>query len=309
MVGQRRRDQAPDQVAGDVAGDVGGEGTGRRLLAMPLAEMREGQREGRRHQQPLAEPERGEARQVGRDAEQRRRQGEQREARRHATAAVEMAAEQRHRQRRHRHPQGAGVHRRAHRAGARAIMRRERGQDRLGGEEIDQGEEGRQRDHRPAPERRGAAGQQAPALRDDVLGQPCQLRRTRHQAGAASAAAGATASVTSNRRRSVRTARCVATFSAATLSPLSAEASASGNPCSLARVSAWRWVRGSAAMAARSSAPASRSSASGACARARSSHASMDAKRCARRPWLRSRSTQRRSQSATSQGRSGRAGS
>ena len=77
MVGDGRRDQAPDQVAGDIAGDVGRERARRVGRAVVLAEIGKREGEGRRHAEPLRHAKQGEGGEIGRMSEQSGRDREQ----------------------------------------------------------------------------------------------------------------------------------------------------------------------------------------------------------------------------------------
>ena len=156
MVGDRRRQQAPEQVAGDVAGDVGGERAGGVDGTAALAEIGQGQRERRRHEHALRHPQGGEGGEVRRGREQRGRDGEQRQADDDAGAAVDPPAEVGDHQPRHRHADRAGVDGEAHRGRHDPVGARQRRQDGLGREQVDHGQEGDQADHQVAAE--GAGG-------------------------------------------------------------------------------------------------------------------------------------------------------
>ena len=156
MIGHARRDQAPDEVARHVAGDVGGEGAGRIGGAVMLAKISEREREGRRHAQSLRYAQQRERGEVRRMREQRGRDGEHDEADQDAFPAIDLATEIADGQARKGHAQRAGIDGKAHLRRRHAVMLGERGKDGLRGEQIDDGEEGGQRDDEEAES--GAGG-------------------------------------------------------------------------------------------------------------------------------------------------------
>ncbi len=146
MVGDGRRDQPPDQVAGDVAGDVGGKRARRVGRAVMLAEIGKREGEGSRHAQPLRHAKQGEGGEVRRMSEQSGGNCEHEEAEQDALSPVDLAAEITDGEPRHRHAHGAGIDGKSHRGGADAVMLGERGENGLGGEQVDDGQEGSERD-------------------------------------------------------------------------------------------------------------------------------------------------------------------
>ncbi|MHC2369396.1 hypothetical protein ACVIQT_004044 [Bradyrhizobium diazoefficiens] len=111
-----------------------------------LAEIGEGEREGRCHAQALRDPQSGEDAKIWRDRQQARRHRQQREAEQDAGPPVDMRAEEADDEASNRHAEGAGVDGKAHRRRRDAVMARQRGQDRLRREEIDDGQEGGEAD-------------------------------------------------------------------------------------------------------------------------------------------------------------------
>ena len=155
MIDEGRGHEPADQVARDVARDVGGESTGRVGGAAFLAEVGQRQREGRGHEDALHDAQQREGAEPGRHRQQRRRYRQQREADKDPQPAVDLAGEQRDGEAGHRHPHGAGVDRKTHRGRAHLIVAHQRGQDGLGGEQVDHRQEGREPDHQLAQQ--GAA--------------------------------------------------------------------------------------------------------------------------------------------------------
>ncbi len=153
MVDDGRGDKTADEIARHVPGDVGGEGACRLRAAQALAHMGERQAEGGRHAEALDHAQRRKHREIGRERQQRRRDREQSKAYENAAAAVDVAAEQRDAEAGGGHAEGAGIDGEPHRGRRHLVVGGERGEQRLGGEEVDDGEERRQADHGIAADR------------------------------------------------------------------------------------------------------------------------------------------------------------
>ena len=156
MIGEPRRQEAPEQVAGDVAGDIGRKRPGGVGHAAMLAEVCEGQRESRGHAQPLPDPQRRKGGEVRRDREERRRQRQHGEGDEDAAPSVDGAAEVGHSEPRDRHAHRCGVDGETHGSRGHPIGFRQRRQDRLGAEQVDDGEERNEADEQRACKRAGA---------------------------------------------------------------------------------------------------------------------------------------------------------
>ena len=159
MIGDAGRYQPADQVARDIAGDVAGERAAGVHRAALFAEIGKRQREGRRHAEPLHDPQDREGGEIRRHREQRGRDRRartrltripsRRSMRRLNKATTSPATAM---------PMRAGVDGKAHRGRRHPIVLRQRRQDRLRGEQIDDGEECRQADdQRPAQNMERAA--------------------------------------------------------------------------------------------------------------------------------------------------------
>ncbi len=174
MIGYRGGDESPDEVARDVTGDVGGRSGGRVDRTRMLAEIGERQREGGRHAEPLDDAQRGENGEVGRNGEQSGRKCENDEADQDAEPLVDPPAEDRDDQAGDRHSERAGVDRGTHGGRADPVGARQRRQDGLGREQIDDGEKRGERDHQKAGDDPGGV-----LLRLDRR-QRCDVRHRRH---------------------------------------------------------------------------------------------------------------------------------
>ncbi len=158
MVGDARRDQPADQIAGDVAGDVGGEGRGGIGGAVVLAEISEGEGEGGGHAQALHHPKRGEHRKIWRKGEERGRDREQHQADEDAEPPVDGARVVADREAGDEHAEGGGIGGKAHLARGDAVMGGQRRQNGLGGEQVDEAQERRERNDDRAQEGSRRAG-------------------------------------------------------------------------------------------------------------------------------------------------------
>jgi hypothetical protein len=146
MVCHRRRKQPAEQVAGDIAGDIGGEGRCGPARTAGLAQVGQRQRERSRHAEPLHHAQRSEHRQTRHRREQQRRQRQHHKAQHDAAPSVDATSDQCHSEARDRHADRACVDRQAHHRRCGAIGTGQGWQDRLRGEQIDDGEEGGQSD-------------------------------------------------------------------------------------------------------------------------------------------------------------------
>ena len=153
MINEVGRGESADQIARDIAGHIGGEDAGGGARREAFAEIPERQRESRSHEQSLHDAQGGEDFEIGREGEQRRRRGKQRENADHARAAVDAAGEKGDGQTRHSHAERRRIDREARPRGGRPVMNRQRWQDRLGGEEIDQRQKRENGDHQGAERR------------------------------------------------------------------------------------------------------------------------------------------------------------
>jgi hypothetical protein len=158
MIGEPRRQEPAEEIAGDVAGDVGGKGAahlGRRAM---LRQVGHGQRERGCHEHALGDTQPRERGEVARQREQRRRDREQRQAHPDAAPPVDVPADQRDDDAGGGHAERAGVDRGAHLRRRRVEDGRERGQDRLRREQIDERQEADHADHGEAHPRALHAG-------------------------------------------------------------------------------------------------------------------------------------------------------
>ena len=146
MIGHGGGDQPPDQIARNVAGDVGGKRAGRVGGAVMLAEIGKREGEGGGHAQPLRHAEQSEGGEVWRMRKQSGRDREHEQAEQDAHAPVDRAAEIADREPRNRHAHGAGVDGKAHGRRRDAVMLGQRGENGLGGEQVDHGQERGERD-------------------------------------------------------------------------------------------------------------------------------------------------------------------
>ena len=121
-----------------------------------LAEVCEGQRESRGHAQPLPDAQRRKGGEVRRDREERRRQRQHGEGDEDAAPSVDGAAEVGHSEPRDRHAHRCGVDGETHGSRGHPIGFRQRRQDRLGAEQVDDGEERNEADEQRACKRAGA---------------------------------------------------------------------------------------------------------------------------------------------------------
>src|SRR3984957_8705825 len=147
MIRHTRRDETADQVTRNIAGDVGGERRRRVALDRMIAHISERERESRRHAQPLNDPERGEYRQGRQQAKQQCRDGKQTETDENPKAAIDTRAKQRYTEASGRHTDGTGIYGKTHRRRTDAVGRGQKRQQRLGGEQIHEGEKRRRGDH------------------------------------------------------------------------------------------------------------------------------------------------------------------
>ena len=145
-VDDRGRNQPPDQVARDVAGDIGRERAAGIHRTALFAEIGQRQRKRRCHAEALRNAQHGEDGQIRRARQQRRGDREQDQAQENAEPPVDMRAEEADDEAGNRHAERAGVDRKAHRRGRYVVMPGQRGQDRLGREQVDDGQEGREAD-------------------------------------------------------------------------------------------------------------------------------------------------------------------
>ena len=150
MIGHRRGDEPSDEIAGDIAGDVGGRSRGGVDRTRMFAEIGERQREGGRHAQALDDAQRREHGEVGRAREQRGRNRENDETDQNAEPLVDLFAEDRDDEPGDRHSERAGIDCRTHRGRADPVGARQRRQDGLGREQVDDGEKrGERNDQKP----------------------------------------------------------------------------------------------------------------------------------------------------------------
>ncbi|MGY2934240.1 hypothetical protein ACVWZ6_003842 [Bradyrhizobium sp. GM6.1] len=115
-----------------------------------LAEMSQCQREGGCHAEALRDPQAGEDGKIGRSRQQARRNREQGQAEQDAGPPVDVRAEKADDEACDGHAEGAGIDGKAHRRRCDAVMARQRRQDRLRREQVDDSEEGSEADHERA---------------------------------------------------------------------------------------------------------------------------------------------------------------
>lgn len=112
--------------------------------------MSQCQREGGCHAEALRDPQAGEDGKIGRSRQQARRNREQGQAEQDAGPPVDVRAEKADDEACDSHAERAGVDGQAHRGRRDAVAARQRGQDRLCREEIDDRQEGSEADHERA---------------------------------------------------------------------------------------------------------------------------------------------------------------
>ena len=147
--------QPPDQIAGDVAGDVGRERAARVHRTALLAEIGQRQRKRRCHAEALRDAQRGKHHQIRCARQQRGGDREQDQAQQNAEPAVDMRAQEADNEAGDRHAERAGVDRKAHLGRRHVVMPGQRRKDRLRGEQVDHGQEGREADDERAQHHAG----------------------------------------------------------------------------------------------------------------------------------------------------------
>ena len=147
--------EAADQIGGDSAGHISGERAGRVGLAAALAQIGKREREGAGHAEALNDPQQREDGEIGRRSEQCGRNGEQGEAEPDSPTSVDPGAQRTDQQTGNGHADGRSIGGDADLRRRDAVIARKRRQDRLGREEVDEGEEADQADDERTAERAG----------------------------------------------------------------------------------------------------------------------------------------------------------
>jgi hypothetical protein len=139
VVGEEGGRKPAEKIARDIAGDVGGEGARDVAGASVLAEIGERQGEGRGHAEALRDAQGPEYGEVWREGEERSRDRKRAQAHDHAHPAVDALREDCDQEARDRHAQCRRIDGEPRLGRRRPIVRRERRQDRLCAEEVDEG--------------------------------------------------------------------------------------------------------------------------------------------------------------------------